>query len=525
MGSPIFDIFIIYFGNMIHANIQQDSKNRAEKSKSKLDAQSTLLSSEDDAFQESPRFLLSGLETRSSPSSSSASTKSLESPEGGNLNPCAPKLSNIQRLSDGHALTLSEDIGSSMSLDQNPYHPRQVRIGRPRKRAVSWKQQLPGQSYAPPQNRDNKSKENLRPKRKMRRILCEIEGGQFFGAKSCPNKLYNQFSDCEKGNLKSKRIKDSSNRRSLVAAKTPANFDWIETFSQKLEPPQEQQEESYRELKLCHYSTASDLTHENSYQKEYAHIKFGRRSVSSMQAIAEGKTKSNNGLPREIRPAERTPLPSPPLVVLKQSQSDPYSLLKHSKMQKTAMHKERQSIMKRSQSVTLAGMQVDMNSSTTPKLPVVKTDHEGVQAISARTVAQILKGKFSHLFDKVILCDARYPYEYNGGHIRGAVCTTLPSSLDRLLFNNTDIMSDDPCKVCVVAHCEFSANRGPRAVRYIRRKDRDLHGISNFPKLYYPELYLMKGGYLVGITVFRQLYIIFEYLFFAGILLSVSRIV
>jgi len=64
---------------------------------------------------------------------------------------------------------------------------------------------------------------------------------------------------------------------------------------------------------------------------------------------------------------------------------------------------------------------------------------------------------------------------------------------------------DDPCKVCVVAHCEFSANRGPRAVRYIRRKDRDLHGISNFPKLYYPELYLMKGGYLEFYSQFPEL--------------------
>jgi len=31
--------------------------------------------------------------------------------------------------------------------------------------------------------------------------------------------------------------------------------------------------------------------------------------------------------------------------------------------------------------------------------------------------------------------------------------------------------------------------------RYLRKEDRTIHGIMKFPKLYYPELYLIEGGY------------------------------
>lgn len=31
--------------------------------------------------------------------------------------------------------------------------------------------------------------------------------------------------------------------------------------------------------------------------------------------------------------------------------------------------------------------------------------------------------------------------------------------------------------------------------REVRSRDRTLQGIKNFPKLYYPELYVMSGGY------------------------------
>jgi hypothetical protein len=49
-------------------------------------------------------------------------------------------------------------------------------------------------------------------------------------------------------------------------------------------------------------------------------------------------------------------------------------------------------------------------------------------------------------------------------------------------------------RVCVVFHCEFSSQRGPALYRALRSWDRDVH-TDCYPQLYYPELYLLKGGY------------------------------
>nr|XP_058894881.1 M-phase inducer phosphatase 2 isoform X2 [Kogia breviceps] len=53
-----------------------------------------------------------------------------------------------------------------------------------------------------------------------------------------------------------------------------------------------------------------------------------------------------------------------------------------------------------------------------------------------------------------------------------------------------------PCsldkRVILVFHCEFSSERGPRMCRFIRERDR---ASNDYPSLYYPEMYILKGGY------------------------------
>jgi hypothetical protein len=46
----------------------------------------------------------------------------------------------------------------------------------------------------------------------------------------------------------------------------------------------------------------------------------------------------------------------------------------------------------------------------------------------------------------------------------------------------------------IVFHCEFSSQRGPRMWQYVRNLDRSLN-IDNYPKLDFPQIYVMKGGY------------------------------
>uniref|UniRef100_A0A9L0JHT7 protein-tyrosine-phosphatase n=1 Tax=Equus asinus TaxID=9793 RepID=A0A9L0JHT7_EQUAS len=47
-------------------------------------------------------------------------------------------------------------------------------------------------------------------------------------------------------------------------------------------------------------------------------------------------------------------------------------------------------------------------------------------------------------------------------------------------------------RIILIFHCEFSSERGPRMCRFIRERDR---AANDYPSLYYPEMYILKGGY------------------------------
>lgn len=49
-------------------------------------------------------------------------------------------------------------------------------------------------------------------------------------------------------------------------------------------------------------------------------------------------------------------------------------------------------------------------------------------------------------------------------------------------------------RVIVIFHCEFSSERGPSLLRFLRNQDRALNE-EVYPNLHYPELYLLEGGY------------------------------
>jgi hypothetical protein len=49
-------------------------------------------------------------------------------------------------------------------------------------------------------------------------------------------------------------------------------------------------------------------------------------------------------------------------------------------------------------------------------------------------------------------------------------------------------------RVIVIFHCEFSSERGPGLLRFLRNQDRALNE-DCYPYLHYPELYLLEGGY------------------------------
>ncbi|ORY04928.1 Rhodanese-like protein, partial [Basidiobolus meristosporus CBS 931.73] len=105
-------------------------------------------------------------------------------------------------------------------------------------------------------------------------------------------------------------------------------------------------------------------------------------------------------------------------------------------------------------------------------------------------LSEVLAGKFRSRYDKLEIVDCRFPYEYEGGHIEGAVNLNTKEELEKYFFVNISTGT----RTVVIFHCEFSAHRGPRMALHLRSKDRELNS-ENYPSLYFPEIYIVEGGY------------------------------
>ena len=107
-------------------------------------------------------------------------------------------------------------------------------------------------------------------------------------------------------------------------------------------------------------------------------------------------------------------------------------------------------------------------------------------------------------FQEVLVLDCRYEYEYNGGHIRGAVSVAPPDVVGKaheLLFKKYPRLGERTSDVCMVkesssllilVYCEFSSQRGPLMYSIIKAMDRSFF---KYPWVKYRNLFLIKGGY------------------------------
>lgn len=119
---------------------------------------------------------------------------------------------------------------------------------------------------------------------------------------------------------------------------------------------------------------------------------------------------------------------------------------------------------------------------------------DAIRRISPETMASLLDGQWSDQYDKLLIIDARYPYEYVGGHIPGAHNICSLDAVERFLFSSPDQHHESHKKSLVVIHCEYSSERGPRMALHIRHLDR-LINAENYPRLTFPLLYILDGGY------------------------------
>ncbi|XP_010868848.1 M-phase inducer phosphatase 1-A [Esox lucius] len=162
--------------------------------------------------------------------------------------------------------------------------------------------------------------------------------------------------------------------------------------------------------------------------------------------------------------------------------------------EKRHLHKRTHSLCDVEQHLGGDGVNADLigDFSKVHALPTVTGRHQGLKYITVDTMSALLEGKFSCLVESFVVVDCRYPYEYQGGHIKGAL--NLPNTdeaVDHLLSQRLKAHSADK-RLLLVLHCEFSSERAPRTCRLLRSVDRSL---NEYPALYYPELYILKGGY------------------------------
>ncbi|EGX90659.1 cell cycle control protein tyrosine phosphatase Mih1 [Cordyceps militaris CM01] len=120
-----------------------------------------------------------------------------------------------------------------------------------------------------------------------------------------------------------------------------------------------------------------------------------------------------------------------------------------------------------------------------------------IPRITNETMLDIIDGKFNDQFDHKMVIDCRFEYEYDGGHIEGAVNHNDKELLTSQLFT-TPIGG----RSLLIFHCEYSAHRAPLMARHVRAEDRTVNA-EFYPRLTYPEVYILDGGYSGFFSTFR----------------------
>ena len=134
-----------------------------------------------------------------------------------------------------------------------------------------------------------------------------------------------------------------------------------------------------------------------------------------------------------------------------------------------------------------------------PSLPhfFPEDQNDSIPRIDRATLLKVLDGQYNDTFDHKMIIDCRFEYEYEGGHINEAINYNDKDLLATHLFHATAAGTAPPTlntRTLIVLHCEYSAHRAPLMARHIRAEDRAVNA-EQYPRLSYPELYILDGGY------------------------------
>lgn len=131
-------------------------------------------------------------------------------------------------------------------------------------------------------------------------------------------------------------------------------------------------------------------------------------------------------------------------------------------------------------------------------LPLVEGKHVDLKAITGHTLAALVRGEFKNSVASFSIVDCRYPYEFEAGHIDGAINLYTKDQIEQTLLSEClgkpEIDPETKLRNILIFHCEFSVERGPNMSRFLRNIDRRKNK-DHYPALHHPEMYLLDGGY------------------------------
>ena len=99
---------------------------------------------------------------------------------------------------------------------------------------------------------------------------------------------------------------------------------------------------------------------------------------------------------------------------------------------------------------------MDIDDPPRLQLPHFNSDEESLPRITKETMIDVLDGKYNECYNRSIVIDCRFEYEYEGGHIEGAINVNDKERLVIQLFD-----SPPSENTLIIFHCEYSAHRAP----------------------------------------------------------------
>ncbi|KAK4701043.1 M-phase inducer tyrosine phosphatase, partial [Phenoliferia sp. Uapishka_3] len=134
-------------------------------------------------------------------------------------------------------------------------------------------------------------------------------------------------------------------------------------------------------------------------------------------------------------------------------------------------------------------------------LPCFRVKDDGLMRIDGATLNRLQSGDFSQSIKQFHVIDCRFSYEFEGGHINGALNLPTVADVEHALLESPNLpapstseASPPDGKTVLIFHCEFSAKRAPTSAGHLRNVDR-LKNTGDYPNVHYPEVYVLQGGY------------------------------